>query len=107
MGTRFPYGTLIINMTACVIIGFSMTFLARRAGINPAWRLLVPVGFVGGYSTFSGYEWETLALMRGGALWLALLYAVGSLVVGLVAGVVGGAGGGGFLMCSGVWMFSG
>jgi CrcB protein len=41
MGTKFPYGTFVINITACVIIGFSLTFLAKRAGLNPAWRFLV------------------------------------------------------------------
>ncbi|HKO20794.1 MAG TPA: fluoride efflux transporter CrcB [Acidobacteriaceae bacterium] len=85
LGARFPFGTFVINMTACVIIGFSMTFLARRADVNPAWRFLVPVGFVGAYSTFSTYEWETLATIRSGAFALASLYAVGSLVLGLAA----------------------
>ena len=85
MGTKFPYGTFVINMTACVIIGFSLTFLSRRAGLNPAWRYLVPVGFVGAYSTFSTYEWETLSTLRSGAFSLSALYAFSSLVLGLVA----------------------
>ena len=85
MGTKFPYGTFIINMTACVIIGFSLTFLSRRAGLNPAWRYLIPVGFVGAYSTFSTYEWEMLSTLRSGAFSLAALYAFSSLVLGLVA----------------------
>lgn len=85
MGTRFPYGTFVINMTACVILGFSLTFLSRRAGLNPAWRYLIPVGFVGAYSTFSTYEWETLAELRSGAFSLAALYAFSSLILGLVA----------------------
>ena len=90
MGTRFPYGTFVINMTACLIIGFSMTLLAKRAGMNPAWRFLVPVGFIGAYSTFSTYEWETLSTIRSGAFALAALYAVGSLVLGLGAVWIGG-----------------
>lgn len=85
LGTKFPYGTFVINMTACVIIGFAVTYLSRRAELNAAWRYLVPVGFVGAYSTFSTYEWETLSNLRAGALVLAALYAVGSLIVGLVA----------------------
>ncbi|MGP8270799.1 MAG: fluoride efflux transporter CrcB [Terracidiphilus sp.] len=85
MGTKFPYGTFVINMTACVIIGFSLTFLARRADLNPAWRFLVPIGFIGAYSTFSTYEWETLSTVRSGAFFLAALYAVSSLVLGLAA----------------------
>ncbi len=85
MGTRFPYGTFVINMTACVLIGFSLTFLARRADMNPAWRFLVPIGFIGAYSTFSTYEWETLSTIRSGAFLLAALYAVSSLILGLAA----------------------
>jgi CrcB protein len=85
MGIRFPYGTLIVNITACMIIGFSMTYLGRRADLNPAWRFLVPVGFIGAYSTFYTYEWETLSHMRAGDFGIAALYAVGSFVLGLAA----------------------
>lgn len=85
MGFKFPYGTLVVNMTACLIIGFSLTYLGRRADLNPAWRLLIPIGFIGAYSTFSTYEWETLATLRSGAILLAALYAGGSFVIGLVA----------------------
>jgi fluoride exporter len=85
LGVRFPWGTLVINLTACIIIGFAMTFLGKRAGMSPALFYLVPVGFVGAYSTFSTYEWESLSLMRAGAFPLAALYAVGSLILGLGA----------------------
>jgi CrcB protein len=85
MGTKFPYGTFVINITACVINGFSLTILAKRAGLNPAWRFLVPVGFIGAYSTFSTYEWETLSTIRTGAFSLAAIYAVSSLILGLAA----------------------
>jgi fluoride exporter len=85
VGTRFPYGTLVINLTACVIIGFTLTYFSKRADLNPAWRFLIPIGFIGAYSTFSTYEWETLSTLRSGAFFLASLYAVGSLVLGLAA----------------------
>jgi len=85
MGIRFPYGTLVVNITACVIIGFSLTYMGRRADLNPAWRFLIPIGFIGAYSTFSTYEWETLSTMRSGAFFLAALYAAGSLVLGLIS----------------------
>ena len=85
MGTKFPYGTFVINITACMIIGFSLTFLAKRADLNPAWRFLVPVGFIGAYSTFSTYEWETLSTIRTGAFLLAAFYAISSLILGLAA----------------------
>lgn len=85
VGTKFPFGTLIINYTACMIIGFSLTVFAKRADLNPAWRFLVPVGFIGAYSTFSTYEWETLSTIRNGAFLLAALYAVSSFLLGLAA----------------------
>jgi len=85
MGTRFPYGTFVINLTACVIIGFSLTYLGKRAGLNPAWRYFLPIGFIGAYSTFSTYEWETLSTLRSGAFALAAFYAIGSLILGLAA----------------------
>ncbi len=85
MGTKFPYGTFVINITACMIIGFSLTFLTKRADLSAAWRFLVPVGFIGAYSTFSTYEWETLSTIRTGAFLLAALYAISSLILGLAA----------------------
>lgn len=85
MGIKFPYGTLVVNITACVIIGFSLTYLGKRAELSPAWRFLIPVGFIGAYSTFSTYEWETLSTLRAGAFALAALYAAGSFVLGLAA----------------------
>ena len=85
LGTKFPYGTFVINITACIIIGFALTYLGKRTGLDPAWRFLIAVGFIGAYSTFSTYEWETLSTLRSGAFFLASLYAVGSLVLGLAA----------------------
>jgi CrcB protein len=84
-GTKFPLGTFVINMTACVIVGFALTYMGKRADLNPAWRFLIPIGFIGAYSTFSTYEWETLSSLRSGAFLLAALYAIGSLFLGLVA----------------------
>lgn len=91
MGTKFPYGTFVINITACILIGFSITYLGKRVDLNPAWRFLIPVGFIGAFSTFSSYEWETLSTLRSGAFALASLYAVGSLILGLAAVWLGAA----------------
>ena len=85
MGTRFPYGTFVINITACVLLGFVMTYLGKRTGLNPSWRFFIPIGFIGAYSTFSTYEWETFSTLRTGAFFMATLYAVSSLFLGLVA----------------------
>jgi CrcB protein len=85
MGTRFPYGTFVINITACAIIGFSLALLGVRSELNPAWRFLVPVGFVGAYSTFSTFEWETFSSLEAGGFLIASLYVVLSLLLGLLA----------------------
>jgi CrcB protein len=85
LGTRFPYGTLLINLTACIAIGFVLTFMGKRAGFSASWRYLVPIGFVGAYSTFSTYEWETMSLLRAGGYPMAALYSLGSLILGLAA----------------------
>lgn len=84
-GTKFPYGTFVINVTACVIIGFSLAFLGRRAELNPAWRFLVPIGFVGAYSTFSTFEWETFSNLETGGLLTATIYVVSSVLLGILA----------------------
>lgn len=89
MGTRFPFGTLIINVSACLIIGLSLEFLNRHADLNPSWRYLVPIGFIGAYSTFSTFEWEAFANITNGAFWIALLYVVASLISGLIAVALG------------------
>lgn len=85
LGTKFPYGTFLINVTACLIIGFSLTFLGKRTELNPAWRYLIPIGFVGAYSTFSTFEWETFSSLQTGAFFITALYVVLSLFLGLVA----------------------
>jgi len=84
-GTKFPYGTFVVNITACLIIGFSLAFMGRRAEINAAWRFLIPIGFIGAYSTFSTFEWETFSSLQTGAFFVAALYVVLSVVLGLAA----------------------
>jgi fluoride exporter len=85
MGTRFPYGTLIVNITACLLLGFVLTLMGRRPGVNPELRFLLPIGFVGAYSTFSTFEWETFANLQTGAFLIAGLYLLLSCALGLVA----------------------
>jgi len=85
LGGSFPWGTVIINITGSFLIGFIMTTLTERLSPHPNVRLLLVVGFLGGYTTFSSFEWETLGLVRDGARWLGLLNAVGSVVVGYAA----------------------
>jgi fluoride exporter len=85
LGTRFFYGTFIVNLTACLIVGFFLNLIARHAQINPAWRFLIPIGFVGAYSTFSTFEWETFTALQTGAFLTASLYVSLSFLLGLIA----------------------
>ena len=85
MGARFPMGTLAVNISACIVVGFIFAFLGKRMEIDPTWRYFATIGFIGAYSTFATFEWETLETMRSGAFALAALYSAGSLLLGLGA----------------------
>ena len=85
LGGRFPYGTVFINITGSFLIGFTMALLTERLKPHPNWRFLLVVGFLGGYTTFSSFEYETLGLVREGSHWLGLLNALGSVAFGYFA----------------------
>ena len=85
VGGRFPLGTLVINVTGSFLIGFLMTMLTERFEFDPKWRLLLVVGFLGGYTTFSSFEWETYTAVRDGGLRTGLLNVVSSNMLGYVA----------------------
>jgi CrcB protein len=89
LGTSFPYGTFVINVTGSLVIGFFLTLVSERLPLNPLWRLFFATGFLGAYTTFSTYSYETATLIRDGAYTSALVYCLGSVVVGLV-GVIAG-----------------
>src|SRR5215470_9460414 len=85
IGGRFPLGTMVINVTGSFLIGLLMTLLTERFQPHPNWRLLLVVGFLGGYTTFSSFEWETPSLVKDGGRWLALFNVVGSVLLGYAA----------------------
>lgn len=86
----FPLGTLVINITGCAIIGFFLAAVnGRWSGINAGWTYLVPIGFVGAYTTFSTYEYEMARLVELGAFSRLAAYFLLSNAVGFAA-VVGG-----------------
>jgi CrcB protein len=94
LGASFPYGTLVINLTASFIIGLFLALAEQRAEISPYWRLFIAVGFVGGYSTFSTYEYESVRLLQDGEFVLGAIYLVGSMAAGAIAAIGGIAVGG-------------
>src|SRR5512140_59066 len=73
-GGRFPLGTFLINITGSFFIGLMMTLLTEKFAPHPNWRLLLVVGFLGGYTTFSSFEYETFQSVRNGGHWVALGY---------------------------------
>jgi|SRR5579859_5531840 len=89
LGTRFPYGTFLINITASFLIGFIMTLLAERMHWGPNWRFLIVAGFLGGYSTFSTFEYETFRVFQDGEFLVAGMNIVLSVAVGFLAVWVG------------------
>lgn len=82
---QFPLGTYVINVTGSFIIGFFLTTIGERAAVHPNWRLLIAVGFVGAYTTFSTFEYETLKLIEEGRMLTAALNVILSVTVGLIA----------------------
>jgi CrcB protein len=90
LGTDFPFGTFIVNVSGAFVIGIVLAFLGERLDVSPLWRLFFVTGFLGGYTTFSTYAWEGLVLAEQGAWLRAGAYVLGSNVIGF-AGVWLGA----------------
>jgi CrcB protein len=84
-GSSFPYGTLLINVTGSFVLGLFMTLATERFLIDPRWRFLIAVGFLGAYTTFSTYSYESFALISKGQ-WLAgLANLFGSSILGIIS----------------------
>ena len=81
----FPLATLLINITGSFILGFFTTFAAEKTPLDPIWRLLVATGFVGAYTTFSTFEYETQRLAESGALVWGALNVITSVAAGFAA----------------------
>ena len=89
--TTFPYGTLLINITGSMVVGFFLVFSTERALLDPRWRLLVVIGFCGSYTTFSSYAFESFALLERGQWLLTGANILGSNVLCLAAVMAGAA----------------
>lgn len=88
-GAAFPYGTFVINVTGSFIIGLFLAYAQDRVSLSPYWRLFFAVGFVGGYTTFSTFEYESVRLFQDGEMLLGALYLMGSVVTGGIAAIAG------------------
>ena len=84
-----PLRAFLINITGAFVIGIVMTLLTERFVADPRWRLLIVVGFLGGYTTFSSYAYEAIMLIDQGEWGRSLLYVIGSNLLGLLACLAG------------------
>ena len=89
-GSSFPYGTFVINVTGSFLIGLVLVGLGERISVQPGYRLFLATGFLGGYTTFSTFSYDTLLLLQQANWTGAAVNVVGSVVLGL-AGVALGA----------------
>ena len=90
LGPVFPYGTLFINISGSLIVGFFVIWTSERVFIDPRWRLLVIVGFCGSFTTFSSYAYESMAYFEQGQwllMWTNILTNNLLCLLGVVAGM--------------------
>ncbi|MDE2222987.1 MAG: fluoride efflux transporter CrcB [Candidatus Omnitrophica bacterium] len=88
-GTTFPIGTLIVNLTACFLVGFFSAIIDQKFFLGPNFRILLMTGFCGAYSTFSTYMLETSNLVHDGEFTRAFANIIISTVVGFIALLMG------------------
>jgi CrcB protein len=89
MGSTFPWGTLLINVTGSLVLGFIMHYALSTPSVSVELRALLTTGFCGGYTTFSTFSYETATLLEDGQLGRAGTYIVASVLLAL-AGTYGG-----------------
>lgn len=85
----FPLGTVLINVTGSFLIGALMMLFLNRPAIHANWRLFLVTGILGGYTTFSSFEWETFSAIRASAALVAILNVLLSVVLGLLGVWIG------------------
>ncbi|HAK88370.1 MAG TPA: fluoride efflux transporter CrcB [Nitrospiraceae bacterium] len=84
-GRSFPLGTFFVNVSGSFLIGLLMSLFIEKFMVNPQWRLLLVVGFLGAYTTFSTFEYETGGLIKDGEWFIALMNIVFSVIAGFAA----------------------
>lgn len=89
VGPGFPTGTLVVNITGSLLLGFLMRFALQSTAFSPELRLLLTTGFCGGYTTFSTFNYETAVLLQDGEYARASLYVGASVAISLVATFAG------------------
>ena len=87
--SSFPYGTFFVNIAGCLLIGIIYGFSERSSLLTPEWRLFLAAGFCGGFTTFSTFANENLALLRDGEFFYFFLYTGLSVFLGITATFIG------------------
>jgi len=80
LGSEFPSGTLVVNVIGCLLIGFLISIFEERFVLYPSLRIFLTIGLLGGFTTFSSFSFETMALLRDGEL----LYASANILLSVV-----------------------
>ena len=88
-GATFPYGTLVVNIIGCLLIGILNRMALEHLWFPPEWRIAVTIGFLGAFTTFSTFGYETVRLLEDGEWMRGLAYVGVSLFGGLIAVVAG------------------
>jgi len=88
-GGSFPWGTRVVNISGCFVLGLLTTVLTERLMVNTTLRVALTVGFIGAYTTFSTFTYETVRLGQDGAVGLAFVNAASSVAVGIGAAWLG------------------
>jgi len=91
LSSSLPYGTLIINITGSFILGFFLVWTGERVLADPRWRMLIAIGFCGGYTTFSSFAYETFALFEQGRFAASAMNVIVTNLLCLLAVVAGAA----------------
>jgi len=87
----FPFGTMVVNIVGCLLIGVVFAFVEARPQLPPNIRLFLMIGILGSFTTFSTFGHETLELLRNGSVVPVAAYLLGSVTMGLIAVIVGRA----------------
>lgn len=88
-GSGFPYGTIVVNVLGCLLIGLLMTGMQERFLVQSSLRIFLTIGILGGFTTFSSFSYETVLLLRDGELFTATINVIGTVFTCMVATWIG------------------
>lgn len=90
LGQDFPYGTLVVNVLGCLLIGLLMSLFEERFVFSPNLRIFLTIGILGGFTTFSSFSYETISLLREGSYYLGSVNVLLNVILCLAGTTIGG-----------------